>query len=429
MKRAIALLLVLVLLTTTVAMTVGCSRNDDQERLVIWSFMNQGEPIGLWHQQVTDRFMELYPDVDVELVFAGREVLTQFAAQLQDRDSRDFPDLISQGTGAMNPLAAEGLFMPLDEFFATEMNLVGNEVWGQTFVPGLMETIKFEGRSYYVPEGLYITGIFYDEVMFERFGLEVPTTWDELMEISEILLANGIAPFALDGAVDQYNAWWWIRFADRLVGTERLNQAAAGEISFRDHPGFLEAARYVYTIQDRGFFQSGFAGSIFPAAQVLWVQGRAAMFFCGAWIPSEMAEQTPPEMRMQMFPIPEIPNSYSPWSEEVWSNVFAVTTDGRNTEHAINWLRIKSSEEFQDKKVDLKNPTVLVTGNTVPELRETVNIVNNATSTSGIYADLQMHGAWMMTILNPLATDLILGRITPEVFIDRLATDTELFHN
>jgi len=429
MKKTITFLLVLAIMLVLFA---GCNRGGSSEaapdgstkKLVIWSYMNEGEPIGGWHQQVTDRFEQMYPGVDVELVLCGREILTQFATKLQDRNASDFPDLVSQGTGAMEPLTLDGLFIPLDDYLATERNYEGTKTWGDTFIPNLMDTIKVNGKSYYIPEGLYTHGFFYDENMFAKYNLSVPNTWDELLDVCAALKANGVFPITLDGTTDVYNSWWFIRFATRLVGVEKMNQAARGEISWKSDPAFLQAARYVAVFSQRNYFQDGFAGSVFPAAQALLTRGSAGLLFCGAWIPTEMASQTPPEMKMQMFALPEIPNSVSPRHEEVWSNCFAVTVDGKNKQNAINWLKIYSSEDFQQRKIEIKNPSVLVDGPVVPELREIANIVGNATSTSGSYGGFQVYGAWFTGVMYPISTQLITGSISPEQFIDRLDADT-----
>lgn len=397
------------------------------DKLVIWTEYNEGEPIALWQESVVKKYKEVYPEVDVEIIFCGREILTQYQTKLNDPNAPDFPDLVIQMTGTMIPLALEGLFYPLDEAFATpaydqDMN------WGDTFLENLMASMVIDGKHYLVPEAVYTHGFFYDEAMFERLGITVPQTWDELMAVCETLKANGLAPFTLDGTLDVYNEWWWIRFAERLVGVEKLDQAAQGQISFKDDPGFLKAAQYVRECVDKGYFQSGYEGSVFPAAQALFAQGNAGMLFCGAWIPSEMESQTPPEMKMRMFPLPELPDSVSPRHEEIWANCFAVTRDAKNKENAINFLKIFSSMEVQQSKVDIKNPSPLIGGPSVAELDTIESQVTNATSTSTTYGGLALHGDWFKNILGPLATELICGKIDAQTFIDRLDSSTADFY-
>lgn len=442
MKKVLALVLCFLLATTVFAAcgtpaspatdTTQSGIGDAAEKtatdkLVIWSYMNEGEPVAIWQQSVVDKYAEMYPDVDVEIVFCGREILTQFQTKLNDKGATDFPDIVSQMSGTMIPLAEEGLFVSLDEAFATPA-LDQDMNWGDTFIPKLLESMQVDGANYFVPEGMYTHGFFYDEVMFEELGIKVPETWDELMDACEKLKAAGIAPVTLDGTTDVYNEWWFIRFATRLVGPEKIDQAARGEISFKEDPAFLKAAEYVATFSEKGYFQSGYEGSVFPAAQALFTQGKAGMLLCGAWIPTEMASQTPDTMKMRMFTLPELPDSVSPWHEEIWGNVFAVTKDAHNKENAINFLKVFSSMGVQNDKSAIKNPSPLIGGPAVTELSAIEEIVTRATSTSTTYSGLALYGDWFKNILGPLSTKLITGVMTPQEFINELDQQTGAYY-
>lgn len=197
------------------------------DKLVIWSYMNEGEPISTWEQSIVDAYSAEYPDVEVEIVFCGREIASQFQTKLNDKEADDFPDIIIQNTGVLAPLAQEGLFEPLDEALTTPA-YDQDKTWGETFIPNLMESMKINGVSYFIPESMYTHGFFYDAAMFRELGLEVPNTWDDLMDVCETLKENGIAPVTLDGTTDLYNEWWFIRFAERLRQWKKSRQRLRG---------------------------------------------------------------------------------------------------------------------------------------------------------------------------------------------------------
>ena len=139
------------------------------DKLVIWSYMNEGEPVAIWQQSVVDAYTEAYPDVDVEIVFCGREILSQFQSKLNDKEADDFPDLISQKDGTLAPLALDGLLLPLDEYLESEQAYDQDMTWGETFMPQLMEVMAIDGKNYFIPEGLYVHGFFYE--IIKRCGL------------------------------------------------------------------------------------------------------------------------------------------------------------------------------------------------------------------------------------------------------------------
>lgn len=428
MKKSIALILCIVLVVASLMMGGWSKGSKDNERLVIWSFMNEGEPGAVWEQGIVDKYCELYPDVDVEIVYCGRDILTQYQAKKGDVDSEDYPDIISQGTSTMLPLAEDGIFYCLDD--ALETNAFESETkWKDTFLANFMDSIAVDGKAYSIPESIYVHGFFYDEVMFEKLGLTIPTTWDELVEVCETLKANGIAPVALDGSLDVYNGWWFARFATRLAGFEALNEAAQGNISWKDNEAFLKAAEYIQYFVDHEYFQKGYEGSVFPAAQAQFTQGNCGMLLCGAWIPTEMASQTPATMKMNMFTVPEFPDSVSPWHEEIWGNVFAITADAHNKENAVEFLKIFSSMEEMSGRVAIKSPAPLVGAPSVAEVSELETIVSNATSTSTNYGGLMSYGEWYNNILGPLSTKLLCGNLTAEQFIEQLDIETQSYYS
>ena len=111
-----------------------------------------------------------------------------------------------------------------------------------------------------------------------------------------------------------------------------------------------------------------------------------------------------------------------------FQEAIGITVDGKNKENAINFLKIFSSMGVQEGLTALKNPSPLVGGPATQELDQIENIVNNATSISGNYGDLQQYGDWFVNVLGPLSTQLINGAITPEAFITQLDTDTAAFY-
>ena len=52
----------------------------------------------------------------------------------------------------------------------------------------MMGSFGFEGRAYGLPKMINYWLVFYNAHVFAEHGLEVPTTWDELMAVAETLI-------------------------------------------------------------------------------------------------------------------------------------------------------------------------------------------------------------------------------------------------
>ena len=67
---------------------------------------------------------------------------------------------------------------------------------------------------------------------------------------------------------------------------------------------FVDAARHVQELRDKGYLMRGYEGSKWPSAQMQWVQGKCGLLFNGTWIPKEMKNKLPPGFKMGIFRFP-----------------------------------------------------------------------------------------------------------------------------
>ena len=142
------------------------------------------------------------------------------------------------------------------------------------------------------PTELNVEGFWYNKQIFADNGLEVPTTWDELMQAAETIQASGIQPFAASGE----QRWPLTRliggYALRYYGPDALERVNNGELKFTDE-GFVEAAQVLYDMGENGWFGLGVNEIDYLTAVELFLQGKAAMFYMGSW---ELRDYNNPEM-------------------------------------------------------------------------------------------------------------------------------------
>jgi ABC-type glycerol-3-phosphate transport system substrate-binding protein len=171
-------------------------------------------------------------------------------------------------------------------------------------------------------------------------------TWDEFLQLLDTLKKNnpGVAPLGADGNIDFYNNWWFTYLAIRLAGLDAFRQAAYDKTGAGwNQPVFLKAAQMVRELQDRGYFQKGFEGSVYPAAQAQWVNGKVGMMLMGAWLPKEVEAQAPKSFKMGMFAFPNIDGGKGNDLVEYWANVYSVLKSSKHPEAAVKWLKFMTS--------------------------------------------------------------------------------------
>ena len=97
----------------------------------------------------------------------------------------------------------------------TSINVLGDcfeelnrDDWTENYSDAVLDSYKqsYEGKMLCAPFGdVTVFGMVYNKQIFADNNLEIPTTWDELMEECETLKEKGIIPVYTSGAAD--NEW------------------------------------------------------------------------------------------------------------------------------------------------------------------------------------------------------------------------------
>lgn len=135
-----------------------------------------------WDQTVEDvaaGFEELHPEVDVEVVNAGTGNDQYTALQ----------NAIAAGSGV--PDVAQIEYFALPQFALsdsiTDLSAYGADDLEGTFTPGPWNSVQTGEGIYGLPMDSGPMALFYNQELFDKHGIEVPTTWDEYAEAARAL--------------------------------------------------------------------------------------------------------------------------------------------------------------------------------------------------------------------------------------------------
>lgn len=108
-------------------------------------------------------------------------------------------DVVSTGFYSPYEEGGTGLLAPLDDYLAE---------WEHTnrFPPGLWESLKWQGKSYVVPQDSAVRGIGYNKILFAEAGLDPespPKSWDDLLRYSRLLTRTENGQVSVRGYVNQ----------------------------------------------------------------------------------------------------------------------------------------------------------------------------------------------------------------------------------
>lgn len=176
----------------------------------------------------------------------------------------DFPD-------AIKPAAPEVEAM-VDEFFTEEWKSYGT----------------VDGTFYGSPLGANAKSfVWYSPSMFAEAGYEVPTTWDDLIALSDEIAATGAKPWCAGIASGDATGWPATDFLEdvvlRTAGPDVYDQWVAHEIPF-DDPQIVEALDTAGSILKNPDYVNGGLGDVTSIATTDWDAGGFPILDGECWM-------------------------------------------------------------------------------------------------------------------------------------------------
>ena len=283
------------------------------------------------------KYKEDHPDFDFELELVASDNLQQKVATLAV--SNDLPDVFAYESGTPLKTMIENDYVLNVSEALRELGVEDCiDAGAYSFLTNLVGTEDL----YDLPLGLNIEGFWYNKALFEKVGIEaVPTTWDEMLEDCEKLMAAGIQPFAVGGA-DQWPATRIINaYVMRKLGVDAMNKMAAGELSYTD-PGMVEAAKMLQDMCQKGYFGVGPTTVDQNTAAQMILAGEAAILYNGSWYTQDLVADTNPagEDGIGFFNIPTVeggPGTLTEYSMNC-GTILCLSKDKYDAETA-DWLK------------------------------------------------------------------------------------------
>ena len=187
--------------------------------------------------------------------------------------------------------------------------------------------------------------VYYNKAIFEEHGLEAPTTWDELIEVSDTLQDAGVTPFAVTGKDNWVLPMLHDLFAaPRYGGTEFEKAVLAGEKNFTD-PDYVASLETLEELTP--YFPDDVVGVDYADAQTLFTAEQAAMYPGGSFELAFFQDQNP-DLEMGVFEVPPPPGALVDQSlTPGWVDAsFGVNSESPDKEEALELVKWMSSQEF-----------------------------------------------------------------------------------
>lgn len=382
------------------AATTEAPASSDVTEVTFWALSTRQEST----DAITESFNAANPDVHVTVSYYDTDGIKD--ALKVGASAGNLPNMWFNWGGSLGGFYAEnGLTYDLTKY-AEENG------WADKFSAGALNLCKLGGQLSGYPTSFNALGVYYRKDLFEKYGLQVPTTFDEFEQVCATLKENGITPIATAGL----NGWHVMRvlelFIEHYAGSAMHDQLNNFEISW-DNEKVVQALTKYKEFCDKGYFPEGFVTTDPNDTKLPFYAGTAAMEVEGQWFDGNITQDEQDMSLYGTFPFPSgESNRLSAFAEMVQFN--AKCTD-KELEGSMRYTEFYNSKENATTYAKFFNLPLPVIGASMPEGQPNVETIINDSNTNGTFTITdQAFPTEIADILFAAQDAIATGGMTPE---------------
>lgn len=238
-----------------------------------------------------------------------------------------------------------------DQGLAGDISSVWEEIGSNFSESFKAASTASDGKQYFVPLSYYPWAVFYRKSVFEDKGYEVPTTLDQLTEISEDMLKEGLAPIAF-GDKDGWPAMGTFDILNmRINGYDFHTQLLAGEGSWES-----DEVKEVFNTWAKlmPYHQKGGLGRNWQETAQGLLQKKSGMYVLGMFVSQQFqgVEGGDALKDLDFFTFPEINPEFGTDSIDAPIDGFMMSAQTQNGGTAKDLLAYLGSAEAEKINAD-----------------------------------------------------------------------------
>ncbi|PZE20561.1 ABC transporter substrate-binding protein [Paenibacillus xerothermodurans] len=290
-----------------------------------------GEPAKVL-QTIADKFMQENPDVKVEFSAPGAEYENIMKVKMA---SNSMPDVFATHGWSK---ARYGQYL-LD---------LKDEPWAKQLDDAIKPAVTDEsGKVYALPIDQDKSGPAYNAEVLEKYGVQVPTTWDELLAAAEQIKtkSNGeVTPIHIGGA-DSWPIGQFVDFmATSLFISPQNNFSKQLTDGSFDWTNFDKLPEIFLDLQKKGYLNKDVLTAKYSDSAKAFGEGKVAFGFYGPFLIEE-AKKTNSNVKGGLMPIPSTAAGDTPTLAGGEKTTWGVWKDSKNIDAAKKFVAFYAKPE------------------------------------------------------------------------------------
>lgn len=281
--------------------------------------------------------------------------------------------------------------------------LYEQEGWLDVFPEDLIKLLGTKDGIWSVPVNIHRSNLlWFVDSNLDKWGVSVPKTWDEFLQIAPKLKSQGVVPLALGEAWTVNHLWESVALG--VLGPDKWNKLWSGELAFTS----ADAVKVWEVFKNVLEYTNADAASLsWQQATDMVVNGEAAFNIMGDWAAGYMFTT------LKLTYGEGFSSSPAPGCDGVFmmlSDSFGLPKGAKNETAVIEWLKLCGSREGQDAFNPLKG-----------------SISARSDSDMSLYKNTYLHSAAADFQKDTIVGSLVHGAAANEGFMNDFATIMGMF--
>ncbi|WP_410513768.1 extracellular solute-binding protein [Paenibacillus sp. BR2-3] len=369
------------------------------------------EPLADAYRQIVSDFMKENPDIEVNLQLPTSGYENSMKVKMA---ANDLPDIFdTHGWAKVR--------------YGNYLADLRNEPWVGQLTDSIQTVVTDDsGKVYVLPLTEAKDGLMYNVDVFEKYGIEVPRTFDELVSAAmKIKQDSGgkTTPFYLSGIDDSMIGQYFDEFASPLLITYPNNQAQALLDGTFDWSQWTPLPQSLIDLQQKGLINEDVLTAKRSDLPNLFGNGNVAFALGGPALVTAV-HNINPDVKIGVMPIPAFVEGDDPTFAGGERNTLGIWKDSKYPEEAKKLLQFFAKPENMSK---LSNISMTPAGLKDIETNHDLTPYYEKYAQARVfpYFDRVYLPNGMWDVLCKTGTELIAGRITPEQYSETMKTEFE----
>ena len=264
-------------------------------KVALWDYTN-----AKYYKNLIEEFEKNNEDISVKVIeISADEYNDKIQIMLSGGDDVDV--VFTKEVASLAGLIQKGQVLSLDDYIQ-KANI------DESYYGGMLNELALDGKVYAMPFKKDCTILYYNKDLFDKAGVEIPATIEDLYKVCDTLKAADITPFTFPDK----DVWTVRQFCDRASVTMLedpvglFEDIAAGGTTAADSKELRQMGETIVKLRQYG--QEDNLGTGQEQAIADFANGKAAMFFSGTFAYPEIVKSNP-DLQFAMFRYPSFNGS------------------------------------------------------------------------------------------------------------------------